>query len=185
MPISHTCWNSVCSAPNTISMPSGSLNSAFPTHTFSAPFSSFLFSNSISTWPCPLHRWGLCETCPLWWYPCYSAGNRVPHLWTLETNKDDGGVTVVSSQWSASGRNGMFGSEWMLLRNSKAYLLFLCIYFLLLPKLNSLAFLCSSYCSPPERTAGRLNAQNVTSPDSLTSVISVDLKLQCFLCSIF
>lgn len=178
MPISHTCWNSVCSAPNTISMPSGSLNSAFPTHIFSAPFNSFLFRNSISTWPCPLRRWGLCETCPHWWYPCYSTGNRVPHLQTLKRSKDDGGVTVLSCQWSAPGLNGMFGRAWMLLRNHTAYLLLLFI-FLLLPKMNSLAFVSSSYCSPPEHIVGRLNTHNVTSPDSLTSIISVDQRVFC------
>lgn len=117
MPISHTCWNSVCSAPNTISMPSGSLNSIFPTHTFSAPFSSFLFSSSISTWPCPLHRWGLCKTCPHRRYPCYSTGNWVPHLQMLKTNKEAREVMVAGWHCSKPGLKGTFGNAWMLMKN--------------------------------------------------------------------
>ena len=128
MPISHTCWNSVCSAPNTISMPSGSLNSAFPTHIFSAPFNSFLFRNSISTWPCPLRRWGHCETCPHWWYPCYSTGNRVPHLQTLKRSKDDGGVSVVSTWAEWDVWKGMDAAEKSYSLPPSSFCLFFCFF---------------------------------------------------------
>lgn len=68
------------------------------------------------------------------------------------------------------------GCCWEIIRLTFFFFLFI---FLLLPKMSSLAFVSSSYCSPPEHIVGRLNTHNVMSPDSLTSIISVDQRVFC------
>lgn len=68
------------------------------------------------------------------------------------------------------------GCCWEIIQLTTFFFLFV---FLLLPKMSSLAFVSSSYCSPPEHIVGRLNTHNVMSPDSLTSIISVDQRVFC------